>query len=40
MFLIKGIWENCDVKEIEDLLEGVKEFKEVIDNVEDMILLR
>jgi len=36
--LTKGIWENCDAKEIEDSLEGAKEPKEVIDNVEDMIL--
>ncbi|OAV40932.1 PP2C family protein-serine/threonine phosphatase [Clostridium saccharobutylicum] len=38
--LTKGIWENCDAKEIEDSLEGAKEPKEVIDNVEDMILSR
>ena len=38
--LTKGIWENCDPKEIEDSLEGAKEPKEVIDNVEDMILSR
>ena len=36
--LTKGIWENCDAKEIEDSLEGAKEPKEVIDNIEDMIL--
>lgn len=36
--LTKGIWENCDAKEIEDSLEGAKEPKEVIDNVEEMIL--
>ena len=38
--LTKGIWENCDAKEIEDSLEGAKEPSEVIDNVEDMILSR
>ena len=36
--LTKGVWENCDAKEIEDSLEGAKEPKEVTDNVEDMIL--
>lgn len=36
--LTKGMWENCDAKEIEDALEGAKEPKEVIDSVEDMIL--
>lgn len=36
--LTKGIWENCDAKEIEDSLEGAKEPKEVIDSVEEMIL--
>jgi serine/threonine protein phosphatase PrpC len=36
--LTRGIWENCDAKEIEDSLDGAKEPKEVIDNVEDMIL--
>jgi len=36
--LTKGIWENCDAKEIEDSLEGAKEPKDVIDSVEDMIL--
>ncbi|EKQ50998.1 MULTISPECIES: serine/threonine protein phosphatase [unclassified Clostridium] len=38
--LTKGIWENCDAKEIEDSLEGAKEPKDVIDNVEDAILSR
>lgn len=36
--LTKGIWENCDEKEIEDALEGAKEPQEVADRVEDMIL--
>lgn len=36
--LTRGLWENCDAKEIEDSLEGAKEPKEVIDNIEDMIL--
>lgn len=36
--LTKGMWENCDAKEIEDALEGAKEPKEVTDCVEDMIL--
>lgn len=36
--LTKGIWENCDAKEIEDSLEGAKEPKEVTDSIEDMIL--
>ncbi|NOW06169.1 PP2C family protein-serine/threonine phosphatase [Clostridium beijerinckii] len=36
--LTKGIWENCDAKEIEDSLEGAKEPKEVTDNIEEMIL--
>ena len=36
--LTKGIWENCDAKEIEDALEGAKEPKDVVDSVEDMIL--
>lgn len=36
--LTKGVWENCDGKEIEDALEGAKEPKEVLDSVEDMIL--
>lgn len=36
----KGIWENCDAKEIEDCLDGAKEPKEVVDNVEDIILSR
>jgi len=36
--LTKGIWENCDEKEIEDALEGVKEPQEVVDRVEDIIL--
>lgn len=36
--LTKGIWENCDEKEIEDALEGAKEPQEVSDRVEDMIL--
>lgn len=36
----KGIWENCDGKEIEDALEGAKEPKEVVDRVEDLILSR
>lgn len=34
----KGIWENCDGKEMEDALEGAKEPKEVVDRVEDLIL--
>ncbi|MGN0145068.1 MAG: PP2C family protein-serine/threonine phosphatase [Clostridium sp.] len=38
--LTRGIWENCDEKEIEESLEGAKEPKEVIDNVEDIILSR
>lgn len=36
--LTKGIWENCDAKEIEDALEGAKEPKDVTDSIEDMIL--
>ena len=36
--LTKGIWENCDEKEIEDALEGAKEPQEVVDRVEEMIL--
>ncbi|WP_160685634.1 serine/threonine protein phosphatase [Clostridium sp. C2-6-12] len=36
--LTKGVWENCEEKEIEDSLEGAKEPKEVIDSVEDMVL--
>lgn len=36
--LTRGIWENCDAKEIEDSLDGAKEPKEVIDNIEDLIL--
>ncbi len=36
--LTRGIWENCDAKEIEDSLEGAKEPKEVIDNIEEMML--
>ena len=36
--LTKGIWENCDAKEIEDALEGAKEPKDVTDSVEEMIL--
>lgn len=36
--LTKGIWENCDEKEIEDALEGAKEPQEVVYRVEDMIL--
>lgn len=36
--LTKGIWENCDAKEIEDALEGAKSPKDVVDSVEDMIL--
>lgn len=36
----KGIWENCDAKEIEDCLDGAKEPKDVVDNVEDLILSR
>ncbi|AOR23473.1 PP2C family protein-serine/threonine phosphatase [Clostridium taeniosporum] len=36
--LTKGIWENCDEKEIEDALEGATEPQEVADRVEDMIL--
>ncbi|MGN2339111.1 serine/threonine protein phosphatase [Clostridium cagae] len=36
--LTKGIWENCDEKEIEDALEGATEPEEVADRVEDMIL--
>lgn len=36
----KGIWENCDAKEIEDCLDGAKEPKDVINNVEDLILSR
>jgi len=36
--LTKGIWENCDAKEIEDALEGAKEPKDVVDSIEDMIL--
>lgn len=36
--LTKGIWENCDAKEIEDSLEGAKEPQEVIDNIEELIL--
>jgi len=36
--LTKGIWENCDGKEIEDALEGAKEPKDVTDSIEDMIL--
>lgn len=36
--LTKGIWENCDEKEIEDALEGAKEPQEVADRIEDMIL--
>lgn len=38
--LTRGIWENCDAKEIEEALEGAKEPKEVTDNVEDIILSR
>jgi serine/threonine protein phosphatase PrpC len=38
--LTKGIWENCDDKEMEDALEGAKEPKDVTDNIEDMILSR
>lgn len=38
--LTRGIWENCDGKEIEEALEGTKEPKEVIDNIEDIILSR
>ncbi|BCZ45175.1 hypothetical protein psyc5s11_12420 [Clostridium gelidum] len=36
--LTKGVWENCDAKEIEDALEGAKEPKDVVDSIEDMIL--
>lgn len=36
--LTKGIWENCDAKEIEDALEGSKAPKDVVDSIEDMIL--
>lgn len=36
--LTKGIWENCDEKEIEDALEGAKDPKEVVDSVEEIIL--
>lgn len=36
--LTRGIWENCDAKEIEDALEGAKEPKDVTDRVEDIIL--
>lgn len=38
--LTKGIWENCDDKEMEDALEGAKDPKDVTDNIEDMILSR
>ena len=34
----RGIWENCDEKEIEDAIEGVKEPSELVDRVEDLIL--
>lgn len=40
VLLTCGIWENCDAKEIEEVLEGAKEPKEVADNVEDIILSR
>ena len=36
----RGIWENCDEKEMEDAIEGVKEPSELVDRVEDMILSR
>ena len=38
VLLTRGIWENCDAKEIEEAIEGTKEPKEVTDNVEDIIL--
>ena len=38
VLLTRGIWENCDAKEIEEALEGVHEPKQVLDDVEDIIL--
>lgn len=36
--LTRGIWENVDEHEMKDAIDGAKEPKELLDNIEDMLL--
>lgn len=38
VLLTRGIWENCDEREIEDALEGATDPAEVADDIEELIL--